>query len=83
MTKDESLLMKGVAILLMLFLHLFNQMANIELCQNLVTIGGVPLVHILSRAASPVPFFVILSGYGLYKVRNRTNNNVWKRIWKL
>lgn len=31
MTKQETQIMKGVAILLMIFLHLFNQMSNVEL----------------------------------------------------
>ena len=29
MTKQETQIMKGVAILLMIFLHLFNQMSNV------------------------------------------------------
>ena len=32
MTKQETQIMKGVAILLMIFLHLFNQIRNVELC---------------------------------------------------
>lgn len=39
MTRQESQAMKGVAILLMIFLHLFNQEANAELCNNLVYIN--------------------------------------------
>lgn len=34
MTKQESMVMKGVAILFMLFLHLFNQMSNVGLCET-------------------------------------------------
>lgn len=66
MNKTESKLMQGVAILLMLFLHLFNSEVRVEeLCSNYLTVGGTPLVYILTRAANPVPFFVLLSGYGL------------------
>ena len=83
MDKNESIILKGVAILFMLFLHLFNQMSNVELCHNFLYIVETPLVHILSRATSPVSFFIILSGYGLYKVQSRGNYNVIKKLWNL
>ena len=83
MDKNESTILKGVAILFMLFLHLFNQMSNVELCHNFLYIGETPLVHILSRATNPVDFFIILSGYGLYTVRIRGNYNVIKKLWNL
>lgn len=67
MTKQETVLLKGIAILFMLYLHLFNQMQNVELCTNFILLGGVPLSHILTRGANPVAIYVILSGYGLYK----------------
>lgn len=66
MNKDETKNMQGAAILLMLFLHLFNNQARVEnLCGSYLVLGDSPLVFILSRAANPVPFFLILSGYGL------------------
>lgn len=34
--KSESLQMKGVAIMLMVLLHLFNRTENVELCNNSV-----------------------------------------------
>ena len=76
-------MMKGVAILLMIFLHLFNQSANVELCHNLISIDGTPLVLILSRASSPVAFFLILGGYGLHKVYEKGDRNRWSRLFKL
>ncbi len=75
--------MKGVAILLMLFLHLFNQLPNVELCHNLISIDGTPLAHILSRATNPVAFFLILGGYGLFKVNGREDRHRWSRLCKL
>lgn len=76
-------MLKGVAILLMIFLHLFNQPANVALCHNLLSIGGTPLVYILSRAANPVSFFLILSGYGLYRVYEKGDSHRWARLFKL
>lgn len=73
MSKEESTIIKGVAILLMLFLHLFNRTNLPELCHPLIYIGDQPLVHLLSRAANPVSFFIILSGYGLSFVYDKNN----------
>lgn len=36
MTKEDSLLLKGIAILLMLFFHLFNQLQYVSLCDNYI-----------------------------------------------
>lgn len=76
-------MMKGVAILLMIFLHLFNREDNVALCHNLLFIGDTPLVSILSRAANPVAFFLILGGYGLYKVYEKGDKHRWSRLAKL
>lgn len=57
MTKQETQIMKGVAILLMIFLHLFNQMSNVELCRSFIYIGDIPFVYWLSAVANPVAFF--------------------------
>lgn len=60
--------MKGVAILLMLFLHLFNRQGNVELCSPILYVGDTPLITYLVRATNPVAFFLILGGYGMYSV---------------
>ena len=83
MTRRQTQMMKGVAILLMIFLHLFNQSSNVDLCHNLIYIGGEPLALILSRAANPVAFFLILGGYGLYKVNEKGDRHRWTRVFKL
>ena len=86
MSKEESTILKGVAILMMLFLHLFNKENLPDVCQPLFYIGDIPLVHLLSRAANPVAIFIILSGYGLSAVYERGNLNLRsqsKRLLKL
>ncbi|MDE6339860.1 MAG: acyltransferase, partial [Muribaculaceae bacterium] len=83
MDKSQSQMLKGVAILLMIFLHLFNQSSNVDLCRNFIYIDGNPLVLILSRAANPVAFFLILGGYGLYKVYEKGDKHRWSRLIKL
>lgn len=83
MNRAQTQMLKGVAILLMIFLHLFNQESNVALCHNLILIDGTPLVLILSRATNPVAFFLILGGYGLYRVYEKGDRHRWSRLWKL
>lgn len=66
-SKEESTRLKGIAILLMLFLHLFNTDERIGLCEPLLWVGdGKPLVQLLTRIARLcVPIYIFLSGYGL------------------
>lgn len=86
MNKEKSTIIKGVAILMMLFFHLFGRDDLGDLCTPLLYIGNTPLVKYLSNACYPVSFFMILSGYGLtycYK-RNQLSLSIQsKRILKL
>jgi hypothetical protein len=68
MSKEQTSIFKGIAILMMLWLHLFNNPDIAESCTPLIFIGNVPLVHLLTRICSPVNIFIILSGYGLHFV---------------
>lgn len=84
MSKDDSMMAKGAAILLMVFLHLFNSLNNCALCSPLLMLGDVPLVHVITRACNPVAFFMLLSGVGLYssyRIKGRITNG--KRLLKL
>ena len=72
-----------MAILLMLFFHLFNQLQYVSLCDNYIYIENEPLVYILSRAANPVAFFLVLGGYGMYKVWKKGDMHRWSRVFKL
>ena len=83
MTKRETTILKGVAILLMLFLHLFNTEYKIDLCQSYVDIAGMPLLSFLVRIANPVPFYIIFSGYGLYLSYCRDKYSNGRRVLKL
>lgn len=65
-TKETSKILKGIAILLMVFLHLFNRDSQIGLYDSFLTIDGRPFVQCFARACNPVGMFLFLSGYGLY-----------------
>ena len=83
MSKETSLALKGVAILLMLYFHLFNEIGLVERCTNFCFIDGMPLAYLLSRFTHPVEMFVILSGYGLYFVYCRGGYDMIKKIKSL
>lgn len=86
MTKQESNTIKGVAILLMIFLHLFMSEDVGKYCQPLFFIGDKPIVYYLSRGCRPVAFFLILSGYGLsytYKYKTLNFKGQMNRLAKL
>lgn len=83
MDRQDTGMMKGVAILLMIFLHLFENRDVVDQCHNLIIINDIPLVNILSHASNPVAFFLILGGYGLYKVYQRGDQHHYSRLIKL
>ena len=69
----------------MIFLHLFNRNITND-CTPLLFIGSTPFVTILTRACGPVPFFLIISGYGLhytYTKKGLSWNSQIRRILKL
>lgn len=58
--------LKSIAILMMLFLHLFNRDYN-NLFTPLIFLGEQPLTYYLSLFSDAcVPIFAFVSGYGLY-----------------
>lgn len=67
--KTESQQLKGIAILIMVFLHLFNSDAKLAMCDSEITFMGVPILTRIARFTTIcVPFYLFLSGYGLYIV---------------
>lgn len=84
-TKAESQQLRGIAILIMIFLHLFNSEAKLALCNSGISLWGVPILTRIARFASIcVPFYLFLSGYGLYIVwQKRGSVSPLQRILKL
>ena len=86
MSKETSTVIKGIAILMMLWYHLFGISELENLCTPLLYINGKALVAYIINACHPVPFFLILSGYGLTYVYLQNNLNIKsqsKRLLKL
>ena len=71
MSKEYTGYLKGVAILLMVFLHLFTNKEADGNLGFLLSVNDTPLIYYLTRMCNPVPFFLILSGYGLYAVYSK------------
>lgn len=49
--KSESVQLKGIAIMTMVFLHLFNRAENVDLCNNSVYLFDIPLTSQLAKFA--------------------------------
>jgi hypothetical protein len=67
MTKSDTRQLKGLAILMMLWLHLFSYPDTVRQCSYWLSyINGQPLAYALTRLASScVPIYIFLGGYGL------------------
>lgn len=86
MSKDDTTMLKGIAILMMLFLHLFSNPDTAVYYTPLLWIGNTPFATIFARACNPVGFFLVCSGYGLAYVYHRGKLNAasqGRRLFKL
>lgn len=66
MTKQDTSILKGIAILFMVWLHCFNERIGHVFDYLDVIVGGGNLSFILTRLTGPVELYILLSGYGLY-----------------
>ena len=83
-TKKESSILKAIAILFMVGLHLFNR-ADIEgYYRPFLYIGNNSLIYILSYLFDAcVPLFLFSAGYASYVNKNQTFRQLLKRLLKL
>lgn len=85
LSKNESLQFKGVAILIMVFLHLFINGSNVSLCHTVLYFQNEPIVLQISKFTGfCAGLYLFLSGYGLY-ISNQNHSSVspCQRILKL
>ncbi len=78
MTKDETRQLKGLAILMMLWLHLFSDEEVVLQCHYWLTyVNGLPLAYSLTRLASCcVAIYIFLGGYGLAATYQQDNRRL-------
>ena len=86
MSKEQTTVFKGIAILMMLFFHLFGGAGIEQWREPLLYVGDKPLVSYLARASYPVSFFLIFTGYGLaftYRQGCLSFSAQWRRVMRL
>lgn len=84
MTKQDTSILKGVAVLFMVWLHCFNERISYVLDYKDVALGGGNLSFLLIRLTGPVELYILLSGYGLYYTYKNKKSLGWKnRLGKL
>ena len=85
LSKYDTLQLKGSAIMIMVFLHLFNRHDYVDKCKVVINFMGEPLVSQLAKFVEIcVPLYLFLSGYGLFLQFQKTHNIFpIKRIFKL
>lgn len=72
-SKEKSHELKGIAILMMVFSHLFM---NIETSEVWGSMWEAKILYFLSLSSGPVPIFMMLSGYGLALTFERRGGNI-------
>lgn len=86
LSKRDIKILKGVAILFMLLLHLFCRKDVNGLYDTFLTINGTPLIYYLALFGDAcVPIYCFSSGYGLFTITESSvyNKNNLSRIFKL
>ena len=84
LSKDETKALKGVAILFMIGLHLYNTLNYSDLYHPIITMGGgTPLIYYISFLFDIcVPIYSFCTGYAMYLKRSQDFVENTKRILK-
>lgn len=82
-SKRDMKILKGLAILFMLSLHLFCRKDVGGLYETFPTINGVPFVYYLALFCDAcVPIYCFASGYGLFVSLSKEENGILKKNFK-
>ena len=83
-SKNQSKMLKGIAIFFMLSLHLYNTTNYTDFYKPLITIKGLPITYFLSFICDAcVPIYCFSAGYAAYLLKNETTRKRLKRIFNL
>lgn len=83
-TKYETRTLKGISVLGMVLVHLFDRMDYIQLYTPLIFLDGKPLVYSFGQLGDfAVLGFAMLSGYGHYQADTKENKKLPYRLKKL
>jgi surface polysaccharide O-acyltransferase-like enzyme len=79
-TKKDITILKGVAIMFMLLLHLFTRKEVNGLYETFFVINGVPAIYYIGLFGDAcVPIYCFASGYGLFVSMNKAGNSILSR----
>lgn len=73
-SKENSLMLKGLALLFMVILHLYNTPENLQDAFSLCAVQGMPLASWIAQGCNPVGLYLFMSGYGLYFTHNANSH---------
>lgn len=84
-SKNDTRILKGVAILFMLLLHLFARKEINGLYETFPIINGVPLIYYIGLFGDAcVPIYCFASGYGLFVVQQKEKQpNIIKNYMRI
>lgn len=74
MNRYQTQIIKGIALLFMIWGHLFSDQEFVRTLHTFIIIHNIPLETIICRGMGPVDFFLITGGYGLYYVYTKEND---------
>lgn len=74
MTKQETCILKGIALLMMFMIHIFD-LDHDTLCTHFLYFHGTSFINFLSYGCNPINIFLIVGGYGLYCVYLKGKHN--------
>lgn len=84
LSKEDSKILKGYSILIMIWLHTFLYKNDVDSLYNLIFIGQTPLVTIIHNFCGICVFlYLFLGGYGLYITYTNKKLQSFRRIFFL
>ena len=84
MSKLQTQIIKGLALLFMIWGHLFSNPEVTGTLLSFIKIDDIPFSSIICRGMGPVDFFLVVGGFGLYYIyRNGIDKHYFSRILKL
>lgn len=84
LTKQESKILKGCSILVMIWLHAFLYKKDVDSLYCFVYLGQNPLVTIIKNFCGICVFlYLFLGGYGLYITHTNKNLHCFRRVFTL
>ena len=84
LTKQDTKVLKGVSILIMIWLHVFLDKENVDLLECSFYIGDTPLVTLIRNFCGIcIYLYLFLGGYGLYITYKKRNLGIPRRVFLL